>query len=59
VTIWDSEIVPTLTASPGLRSVAILEAMDLRDPQTYLDARRTMERRNRAWRADHGPPSRR
>ena len=55
VTIWDSEIVPMLKAAPGLRSVAIYEEMDRRYPQTYLGTRRTMERRIRAWRADHGP----
>ncbi len=53
--IWDSEIVPMLKAAPGLRSVAIFEEMDRRYPQTYLGTRRTMERRIRAWRAEHGP----
>jgi hypothetical protein len=53
--IWDGEIVPMLKAAPGLRSVAIFEEMDRRYPQIYLGTRRTMERRIRAWRAEHGP----
>ena len=44
-----------LKAAPVLWSVAILEEMDLRRPPTCLHARHTMERRRRAWRADHGP----
>lgn len=53
--IWDSEIVPMLKAAPGLRSVAIFDEIDRRYPKTYLGARRTMERRIRVWRAQHGP----
>ena len=53
--IWDSEIVPMLKAAPGLRSVAIFEEMGRRHPGLPSRVRRTMERRIRAWRADHGP----
>lgn len=53
--IWDSEIVPMLTAAPGLRSVAIIEEINRRHPMIYLGTRRTMERRIRTWRGRYGP----
>ncbi len=55
IDIWDSEIVPMLSAAPGLRSVAILEEMNRRYLGIYLGTRRTMERRIRGWRGLHGP----
>ncbi|HUA56842.1 MAG TPA: IS21 family transposase [Candidatus Sulfotelmatobacter sp.] len=54
--LFDREIVPLLTAAPGLRSVAVLEEMERRHPERNWQAlRRTLERRLRAWRAVHGP----
>ena len=55
IDIWDSEIVPMLSAAPGLRSVAIIDEMNRRYPGRYLGTRRTMERRIRGWRGLHGP----
>jgi hypothetical protein len=55
INIWDSEIVPMLSAAPGLRSVAIIEEMNRRYPAIYLGTRRTMERRIREWRGRYGP----
>lgn len=54
-TIFETEIVPMLTASPGLRAVAVFEEMQRRHPELGAGVRRTMERRVRAWRALHGP----
>jgi len=53
--IFEAEIVPLLTASPGLRAVAVFEEMQRRHPELDASVRRTMERRIRAWRAIHGP----
>lgn len=54
-TIFETEIVPMLAASPGLRAVAVFEEMVRRHPDLGAGVRRTMERRIRAWRALHGP----
>ena len=53
--LFEAEIVPLLTASPGLRAVAVFEEMQRRHPELDAGVRRTMERRIRAWRAVHGP----
>jgi hypothetical protein len=53
--LWDGEIRPMLEAHPGLRPVALLEEMQLRHPGHDWDRlRRSLERRVRAWRAEHG-----
>ena len=54
VDFFDAEVVPMLTAAPGLRSVAIFEEMQRRHPDLSAGARRTLERRIRSWRAVHG-----
>lgn len=51
---FDAEVVPMLTAAPDLRAVAIFEEMQRRHPDLSAGARRTLERRIRAWRAIHG-----
>jgi hypothetical protein len=51
---FDAEVVPMLTAAPGLRAVAIFDEMQRRHPDLSAGARRTLERRIRAWRAIHG-----
>jgi hypothetical protein len=51
---FDAEVVPMLTAAPELRVVAIFEEMQRRHPDLSDGARRTLERRIRAWRALHG-----
>lgn len=53
--IFETEIVPMLTASPGLRAVAVFEEVVRRHPELGAGVRRTMERRIRAWRALNGP----
>ena len=54
VAFFDAEVVPMLTAAPALRVVAIFEEMQRRHPDLSDGARRTLERRIRAWRALHG-----
>lgn len=50
--IFDEEVIPILTAAPGIRAVAVFE--ELRHPQLPPGVRRTLERRIRRWRAEHG-----
>ena len=53
--LWDSEIRPMLEASPGLRPIGVLDEMLRRHPDHDWDRlRRSLERRVRAWRAEHG-----
>jgi hypothetical protein len=53
--VWETEIVPLLEASPGLRPVTILAEMQRRHPGFSGEVRRTLERRVRTWQALHGP----
>ena len=53
--IWDTEIVPLLEATPGLRPVAVFEEMLRRHSELDPGVRRTLERRVRHWQALHGP----
>lgn len=43
-----------LQSAPGIRPVAIYEEMLRRHPELSPGIRRTLERRIRAWRAEHG-----
>jgi hypothetical protein len=52
--VWDSEIVPLLKSSPGLRPVAIFDEVRRHHPEIGTGIRRTLERRIRTWRALHG-----
>jgi transposase InsO family protein len=52
--VWDSEIVPLLKSTPGLRSVAIFDELRRRHPEIGAGIRRTLERRIRSWRALNG-----
>jgi len=52
--IFEAEVIPLLEASPGLRSVAIFEEIMRRHPELGTGIRRTLERRIRTWRAEHG-----
>jgi hypothetical protein len=52
--IFDAEVVPLLKEAPGLRPVAILEEILRRHPELSSGIRRTLERRIRSWRAQHG-----
>lgn len=49
--VWDSEILPMLTAAPGIRSVAIFKEMCRRHPEIGRGVRGALDRRIRAWRA--------
>lgn len=51
---WDSEVVPLLKSTPGLRPVAIFDEIRRRHPEIGTGIRRTLERRIRTWRALHG-----
>jgi len=53
--VWDAEVVPMLTAAPGLRPVTIFEELQRRRPDLGNGIRRTLERRIRTWKAQHGP----
>ncbi len=53
--IWESEIVPMLTAMPGLRPITLFDEMRRRHPALSEGIRRTLERRIRVWQALHGP----
>lgn len=53
--IFDTEVVPLLRSSPGLRPVAIFEELLRRHPDLSPGIRRTLERRIREWRAIYGP----
>src|SRR5215469_6032327 len=55
VEYWDSEIVPMLRASPGLRPITLLLEMQRRHAGFPDNLRRTLERRIRHWQALHGP----
>lgn len=53
--VWDSEIVPMLNAEPALMAVTILEELQRRHPGLLGDSQlRTLQRRVRQWRAEHG-----
>jgi len=55
VDIWDSEILPMLKASPGIRAIAVVGEIRRRHPEISPGIRRTLERRIRTWRALAGP----
>lgn len=55
IDIFDAEVVPMLEAAPALRAIGIFEELKRRHPQLPEHIRRTMERRSRAWRSQHGP----
>lgn len=53
--VWQSEVVPMLESAPGLMAVTVLEELQLRYPQRFDGAvLRTLQRRVRQWRAEHG-----
>ena len=53
--VWDTEIVPLLQATPGLRPFAVFVEMLRRHPELSAGIRRTLERRVRGWQGLHGP----
>ena len=50
VDIWDSEILPILKVSPGIRAIAVVGEIRRRHPEISPGIRRTLERRMRTWR---------
>lgn len=53
--VWDEEVVPLLEAEPGLQGRTLLEELQRRHGDAYGDGiLRTLQRRMRAWRAEHG-----
>ena len=53
--IFETEVVPLLQSAPGIRPVAVFEELLRRHSDLSPGIRRTLERRIRAWRAEHGP----
>ena len=57
IDIWDSEVLPILKTSPGIRAIAVVGEIRRRHPEISPGIRRTLERRMRtSWRshAVHG-----
>lgn len=53
--VWESEIVPLLEGASTLMAVTVLEELQRRHPARFGDSvLRTLQRRIRAWRAQHG-----
>ena len=52
--IFESDVVPILENSPGIRPVGVFEELLRRHPELGPGVRRTLERRIRVWRAEHG-----
>ena len=56
IDVWQSEIVPLLEANPGLSPITLLEYLDDNYPGRFGNAiHRTLQRRVKTWRAQHGP----
>ena len=53
--VFDTEVVPILEANPDIRPVGVFEELMRRHPELDPGVRRTLERRIRVWRAEHGP----
>ena len=53
--VFDTEVMPMLQTSPQLWPVAVFEELRRRHPELAYEVRRTLKRRIRAWRAQHGP----
>lgn len=53
--VWETELVPLLEAEPGLQGRTLLEELHRRHDERFGDGiLRTLQRRVRAWRAEHG-----
>jgi transposase InsO family protein len=54
--VWESELAPMLESNPGLLPVTLLEYLCDNYPGRYDDRiLRTLQRRIKAWRVQHGP----
>lgn len=53
--VWEAELVPLLKAEPGLQGRTLFEELQQRHGDRFGDGiLRTLQRRVRAWRAEHG-----
>jgi hypothetical protein len=53
--VWDTELVPLLEAKPGLQGRTLFEELQRRHGERFGDGvLRTLQRRVRAWHAEHG-----
>ncbi len=53
--VWQSEVVPLLERAPALMAVTVLEELQRREPGRFGGSvLRTLQRRIRRWRAEHG-----
>ena len=54
--VWASDIAPMIEAAPSLRPITILNELARRYPERdWVPSRRTLERKIRTWKAEHGP----
>lgn len=53
--VWEAELVPLLETNPGLQGRTLFEELQRRHGERFGDGiLRTLQRRVRAWRAEHG-----
>ncbi|MGQ5491019.1 IS21 family transposase, partial [Thauera sp. ZXT1-4] len=53
--VWEQELVPLLEREPGLQGRTLLEELQRRHGEVFGDGvLRTLQRRIRMWRAEHG-----
>ena len=52
--VFDTVVVPILENSPSIRPVGVFQELMRRHPELDPGVRRTLERRIRLWRAEHG-----
>ncbi|MDH2908897.1 MAG: IS21-like element ISCARN49 family transposase [Candidatus Eremiobacteraeota bacterium] len=53
--VWEAELLPLLTANPQLQAGTLLEELQRRYPEEYAPSTlRTLQRRVRTWRVNHG-----
>ncbi len=53
--VWEAELLPLLSGNPQLQAVTLLEELERRHPGEYAPSTlRTLQRRVRSWRVNHG-----
>lgn len=53
--VWEAELMPLLESEPGLQGTTLFEELQRRHPERFEPGLlRTLQRRVRAWRAEHG-----
>ncbi len=53
--IWDSQVLPILRNCPDIRPSTVFYELLRNNPELDSGVRRTLERRIRTWRTEHGP----